>query len=80
MNGVKNAIIQVTYFFNGPILNLFVFLFLFFVILFYIERERERERKRETERERERETERVTIYVKCSPDLPLESQIAISKC
>ena len=39
MNGLKNAIMQVTYFLNGLILNLFVFcLFFVFVILFYTER------------------------------------------
>ena len=39
MNGLKNAIMQVTYLLNGLILNLFVFcLFFVFVILFYTER------------------------------------------
>ena len=38
LNGVENAIMQVTYFLNSPILNLFVFCF--FVILFYIGKKR----------------------------------------
>ena len=33
LTGMKNAILQVTYFLNGPMVNL-----LLFVILFYIER------------------------------------------
>ena len=59
MNGMKNAIMKVTYFLNGSIFGL-----LFFVILFYIVRERQRER--------ERERERGTFYEKCSQNLTLE--------
>ena len=57
MNGMKNAIMKVTYFLNGSIFGL-----LFFVILFYIVRERETQRERE----------RVTFYEKCSQNLTLE--------
>ena len=53
---------QITYFLNGPILNLFVFCFFLF-LFFFCQIDRERERERESERN-------------VAPILPLKSKLS----